>query len=350
MQMHSPFTKRAAFGLSTLMLVLYGCGSASGGLALPGAAPAAPAPEQVTFEATATFGSGKFILDDPKVGLADLPGYTATLTLSFDGTRDGKPQKWTKTYVMLAGAKPAVRQLTLQRTGDLTDLSTVNMAEQDGASYTWDDKSGCTATAIKTGDSLGDTFEPAGFLHYVVGAQDAGAETVNKIPSKHYTFDQLALGQDGVTESTGELWVATTGGYLVKYLLSSKGKADYFGQGVEGTLTQDYELTGVGAPVVLKLPDDCPPGIIDAPLMPDASQVESAPGSLSYQSATALKDVAAFYKKELPKLGWKAQSDTTVTDTDGFLHFVQGHQDLLLVLTAGSGTTTIDITLGRTAK
>ncbi len=94
----------------------------------------------------------------------------------------------------------------------------------------------------------------------MIGANDAGNETVNDIASEHYTFDQRALGQQDLTTSKGEMWVASDGGDVIKYVLSTKADATYFGEGIDGTLTMDYELTGANKPVKIQLPVRLPAG------------------------------------------------------------------------------------------
>src|SRR5579859_7099580 len=71
-----------------------------------------------------TFGSGSFNLPVTTVGLSDLSSYRATLALSFKGTKAGQPSQWSRTYVMLASQKPSVRQLTIDATGDTTNVAT----------------------------------------------------------------------------------------------------------------------------------------------------------------------------------------------------------------------------------
>ena len=133
--------------------------------------------EIVTAQADVVFGPGAFSLLDTRAGLSDLSSYKATLTLSFDGTRDGQPSQWSKTYVMLTTKVPIARQLTLEKTGDISDLDAVTMVEVDGAAYEKRGENACNANVIEEGNSLGERLEPAGFLNSVIGADEAGSET-----------------------------------------------------------------------------------------------------------------------------------------------------------------------------
>ena len=316
----------------------------------PGSGPSSSQSSGVTVHENVTFGSGPFNLPDPKVGLSDLSSYSATLTMSFSGTQNGQAQQWSRKYVMLASRQPAVRQLTVVDAGSSGASQSVYMAELDGADYAVQGQNACTASAVKPGNSLSDVGEPAGYLPYVLGANEAGTSTVNNVPAKHYTFDQLALGQQDLTQSTGELWVASDGGYVVKYLLTAQAKADYFGAGTEGTLTWDYELAGIGKPVTIQLPASCPGGMVNAPLLQGASNVVNIPGTLSYDTSTSLTDAAAFYQKQVPALGWTLQNTAAVQATKAFMEFQQGGNDMTVFITAKAGVTTVNILLTRIQK
>jgi hypothetical protein len=146
------------------------------------------------------------------------------------------------------------------------------------------------------------------------------------------------------------MWVASEGGYLVKYLLTTKGKAAYFGEGVEGTISFDYELTDINKPVQFSLPDDCPLGIVDAPKLPDASNVVEGPGILTFETSTSLKDAAAFYQKQLPDLGWKASGEPNITDVNALLIYTRGPETMSVVIAIDKDITKVRILLGRPQK
>lgn len=329
------------------LLVILACATLDGGETPTSEAPDTLSNEEINVHGNVVFGPGTFNYPLPTASLADLPSYKAVLTLSFDGTNAGQPQKWAKTFVMLTIQEPAGRQLTIEKTGDLADLEPVFMAESDGAAYEVLADQTCFADVIVDGQSLTDIFEPAGFLTGVIGAEEAGSEEVNGIPSMHYIFDERALGETDLAKSTGEMWVASEGGFIVKYLLTTQGSADYFGEGTEGTLTWDYELTDVNTPVTINLPEDCPAGMIDAPQLPDAANLEAYPGLLIYTTTSSVADAAAFYQEQLPTLGWEPTSAPDVFETLAVQDFIQGDQQLSVsVLAEDDGTTTVNLTLG----
>lgn len=342
--MQCPCTKRWMTFLAVPLLISLACNTLTNTVP-SGAETRGPSADAVEafINADVVYGAGPFILPDPKAGLAELSSYTATLTLNYDGTRDGNAEKWSKTYVMLATQDPAARQLTIETVGETSNPGAVFMAEMDGMDYEKLGEEVCSSTPIEQGNSLSDRLQPAAFLNFVVGADEAGSDTVNDVAANHYAFDELALGQQDVTESTGELWVATEGGYVVKYLLSSEGKSDFFGEGIEGTINFDYELTDVNQPVEIKLPTDCPPGLVDAPPLPDAKNVVNAGGVLTFTTATGLSDAVAFYQKQLPDLGWIAQGDPSISDTGALLFYTRAGKKMTVVIDTGDTGTRVDI-------
>jgi len=306
----------------------------------------APVSGELTIEGDVVYGPGAFNFPNTQAGLSDLTSYKATLVMSFDGTEAGQSQQWSKTYVMLAAKERETRQLTIEKTGNLSDLDAVFMAESDGAAYERHGQNVCSANVIEEGNSLSERLEPIGFMNGVIGADEAGNETVNDVAANHYTFDERAFGQLGIAQSTGEMWVATEGGYVVKYLLTTKGNADYFGEGIEGTITWDYELTDINQPLTITLPDNCPGGMVNAPLLADASNILNMPGILTYDTSSSLADAAAFYQKEIPSLGWEPVDEPAITDTTVLLDFIQGDKTLTIIITADDTGTTINLVTG----
>jgi hypothetical protein len=301
--------------------------------------------DELIVQTDMVFGPGDFILPETKAGLSELSSYKATLVMSFEGTREGSRQQWSKTYVMLVSTGPRARQLEVEKTGDISDPYPVLMAEADGAAYERVGENACSANVIEPENSLAENWEPAGFLSGVHGAEQAGSETVNNVAADHYTFDERALGQLDIAKSTGEMWVASDGGYLVKYILTTTGNAEYFGEGIEGTLTWDYELTEINQPLTIELPDDCPAGMVDAPQLPDASNVLNMPGVLSYDTASSLTDAAAFYQKQIPDLGWLLVGEPAITDTTALMDFTEGNQTMTVIIIVGDTGTNVQILL-----
>lgn len=315
--------------------------------------PDQPTPDSSAATATAlpadepeTFGPGAFDLDDPAAGLSSLTSYQATLTFAFNGTQAGQPVAWTRTYALLvSGAPAAARQVTIDVTG--AEPQQRWLAEAGGVQYERLNAAGCTAVVVAPGGSLAEQWELARFLNAAIGAEPAGSETVNDVPAAHYTFDQRAFGsQAPVHTAVGAVWVAEDGGYVVRYTLTVTGGADYFGEGIDGTLTWDYALTAANQPVTITVPADCPPGLIAAPMLPDAAAVQNEPGLLSYTTASSVADTAAFYQAELPARGWQLPAEPTIKDIVAMLRFVQDAQQLTVLIANDGSSTSVQLVLG----
>jgi len=347
-------------------------------LTVIGGTPVGPEPTQEAVEVDVVLGPGNFDLTDTRAGLDGLSTYKATLTVSFDGTKDGQPHQWSSTYEALYTKEPPARQVTIQQTGDTSEeepeLPAI-MAEKDGAAYEIGEDGSCTATVFDSQDPLMGLLDPAGLLAGVFGAEEAGQETVNGIATTHYTFDERALVQNGRNKSTGEMWVASEGGYIVRYLVTTKGNADYFGGDMDGTLTRYYQLTDINQPLTIELPADCPPGLVNVPLLSDASNVVNLPGLLAYDTRTSVLEARAFHEQELSKLGWQApayqlpedisqeeydrmlqemqqlqgfmQPTPTPDPSEAFLVFQQGDQLLYVLITLETTGTHVTITSSR---
>jgi len=349
---HIVFKKHTDSLLFILLLaaVLSACTSvpaSPSGNVTPGHTPGASNQQEITIERDINYGPGPFELPDPKVGLTDLSGYTATLTMAFDGTRGGNAEKWSKTYTMLAAKDPQARQWTIEKSRNGSNLESVFVAEIDGLDYERRGENACTATALREGNTLSERLEPTAFLSPVIGAEEAGTDRVNEVAANRYTFDQRALGEQDLTEATGEMWVASEGGYIVRYLLTRKAGTDYFGEGIEGTITLSYELTNPNQPVTIELPDDCPPGFVDAPLLPDASNTSNIPGVLSYDTSSSIAEASDFYGQNIPVLGWQAQGEPAITDTIAILTYQQADQLMMIIIKPGDAGAKVRITVSK---
>jgi hypothetical protein len=224
------------------------------------------------------------------------------------------------------------------------------MAEEAGTTFERLGAQACTARLIGDGDSFSEWLEPALILTSVIGAEQAGTERVNDLETDKYTFDERALGEDGFAESSGEMWVASEGGYVVRYLLTSRGGEDYFGEGIEGSLTWAYELTDVNQPLNVSVPADCPAGLVEAPLLPDASNVLNMPSVLTYDTASSPSEAAAFYEDQIPALGWSPLEEPTINETSAFLGFSKTGLVMSVIITSSEAGAKVHITLTRTQQ
>jgi len=339
--------KRLALFLLLLALMVGAC--AFGTPKPPGTAPAATS-DSNSGQVGITFGSGPFTLSDPSVGLADLPNYTARLTVSFDGTRDGQAEKWTRTDTLTVSRDPAARMVVITASGspEFDALNNTTKIEVSGTDYERRGDNPCTASvSSEGGDPALDDLAVA--LPGMIGADEAGSESVNGIEANQYTFNEQALGVGGTAHATGEVWVAAEGGYVVQYKLEVQGGPEYFGEGIDGTVRWDYDLD-TSSTASIAVPDGCPAGLIDAPVMDDAQHVQKLPSATMYETASDAASVLAFYQQELPALGWQQQGEPVAVEVMTRAAFVQGDQQLTLIITPlEAGGLKVRLLLGKVA-
>lgn len=199
---------------------------------------------------------------------------------------------------------------------------------------------------IEEENSISDRLEPAGFLNGVIGAEEAETETVNDVASDKYTFDERAFGQPDIAKSTGEMWGASDGGNIVKQVLTTEGNANYFGEEMEGTLSWNYELTDVYQPVTITLPENCPAGMVDDPLLPDASNTLNMPSLLAYDAASSVTN-ADFHQEQIPALGWMLVDVPTLAETNALMEFTQGNRMMTVIITPADPGTKVQIGLAK---
>lgn len=309
--------------------------------------PESPKAEPGTVDITFDYGPGTFNLLAPASQLAELSAYRSTLIMSFTGTESGQPSEWSNTYEMITSGDPAARQLTFTSpSGDGQDASVpVYRAEIAGTAYEKRGEAGCTSAGIFDGDSLA-RWEPATFLPGVTGAVESGRETVNGVPAVRYDFDERAFGSLPEATSTGQMWVASDGGYVVRYTLTTLGAAEYFGEASEGTLTFDYQLTDVNSAPTMALPSDCADGATDAPLLSDAVDVVRAPGLVSYTTSSTAEEAVAFYQDQLTAQGWNPVGDPTVGEIGTVQTFQRAPDELSVVVRGGDAGTTVRLVSG----
>jgi len=89
-----------------------------------------------------------------------------------------------------------------------------------------------------------------------------GQETVNGIPSNHYTFKVTGLGDYSgaeVKQADGEYWVALDGQYLVKYALVLEASTGPEGDPATEIMHGEYsfELKETNQPVNIVMPPEC---------------------------------------------------------------------------------------------
>jgi hypothetical protein len=136
--------------------------------------------------------------------------------------------------------------------------------------------------------------------------------------------------------------VAANGGYILKYTLSTSGGDTAFGDGIEGTLTQEYLLTEINATVLPALPEGCQ---LNVPVMADATNVIHSGYWLAFTTSASVADTSAFYHSQLPSYGWTLSLGQGTGEQNSFTEYTQGDQTIGVSISAGAEGTEVNVVL-----
>ncbi|HET7376208.1 MAG TPA: hypothetical protein VFK30_05840, partial [Anaerolineae bacterium] len=273
------------------------------------------APAVIATEVPANNPSGNLDLTDVSEGLDTLNSYQTTFTMSFDGTEDNKPKQWNWTTLEEFIKQPAAKHSKISSTNTGAADTTFESWDVNGKNFVQIGDT-CIQSDSSAPPTSSNTFTPSSIIGDIRGAQPLGAETVNGIPTQHFSVDVQRFAALGTyTDGKSEVWVATPGNYVVKYFFTATGQDTFFGGGTNssGTLRWDYEVNNVNQPINIAPPDACGKAAADIPILPDAKN-NSAMGDLTtYTSATVFDDAVNFYKTEMVKNGWTADANSSMS-------------------------------------
>ncbi len=301
-------------------------------------------------------------LANVSAGLGDLNSYKASFSMTFEGTdSSNKPTTSTLSFTEEFVKDPAAKRTVITGMGAMLggnsgtptpdqNSGTIESIEVGGKQYS---KMGdiCTQVTANSGPTANTMMDPNSIIGGVRGAQLVGNETVNGVPTAHYKIDASSLATLGYLNGDGDVWVAATGNYVVKYTFqaTSTGKEAFFGsaQGGEGTIKWDYEVTSVNQPISIQAPANCGGAAEDIPMMSDAQDQAAFGGMSTYSTPSKFADVAAFYDKEMKAQGWTESAEGAMsTDAMSMKNYTKDGRTVQVVITAdsSSGKTTVMIT------
>jgi hypothetical protein len=249
------------------------------------------------------------LLPEPLAGLVALENYQAVLTISFTGSADGQAVETRDSFTQSVWTSQEAVFTTIE-TVDQDNQPLYIVTGNVGEAY-YDQEGQEGACLVDWGPRAGDMppFLLAALLDPVGTAVSAGQEEVEGVATKHYTFDGVAVGLAEEAQGTGEIWIASDGGYVVKYSLEITAGEAYWGEGRQGTQRIEYLLSEVETRPDVAYPPGCLPVLSDMPAMEDARSIVRMPGSLNYLSNNSPDDIETFYSDLFGSRGWKMDSE-----------------------------------------
>jgi hypothetical protein len=297
-------------------------------------------------------------LPDLTGGLAGLNSYRSTFNMRFVG-KDAEGNAVEGTWET---EEDFTREPRAQRIFITTSGSAAGMTGQPGSfeiitigdmnymiSQDADGTTSCVSVSSGEESEMTQGLFTPDMMGGVSGAKYAGRETVNGISTKHYTWKENSLPVFGFTSASGDVWVATDGDYVVRYVAEASGSGTLFGASEEeGTISFEYNLTDVNGPLTIEAPADCETPATDIPIMPDAQDKATFGEMLSYSSPTAFADVVEFYKTEMVANGWQASGEPMEMEDFASLSFTKDGRTAQVMITfdADSNLTSVVVTTG----
>ncbi len=315
---------------SALLLLTTACGSSnapaetSGGSSAPAAAAATSAPAAtVAPTAAPTAESVAFSAED--IGkasdrLTELDSYQMNFTMSFEGKDNGETRTGSMTMVQQYIKEGGQQRITMTTDGSFPgadengggDIEMVMTADSNYMVMSSDGSEPQCIQSPRTGDQ-----EPpsAPFSPSELTEDNANitlvkrGEIINGIETDHYKIEeQVDTNKQGV--ASGDMWVATDGGYMVKYtgtytgndLFSTEDTTDS-----EGKATWEYTIDKINAVDDLSIPEACSAAAqanADIPTPEDASDLTVLGKMRTFASTQSVADLTSFYREQMPANGW----------------------------------------------
>ena len=287
-------------------------------------------------------------IDSRDTGLDQLKSYRASWKSAWETTKDGKTQQttwgWSEEYT----ADPQALHLIWKSTEDGVDKGGMELWQIGDTMYmvsaAEDGTTNCSSFSSSDPESglQKGTFSPS-MLGSLSGAKYVGRESVNGIATKHYKYDEKAASLAGFGKMSGESWVATDGGYVVKDTVNWEGGAGLFGAGTapgeSGKGNWTWELTDANGSFTITPPEGCENASKGLPILPDATDKTTMGDLTIYKTASKAADVVAFYQKEMVAAGWKQTGEPTNMEGFATVEFAKDAQKASITITTeGDGS------------
>jgi hypothetical protein len=267
-------------------------------------------------------GNNGELLPLPLTGLDKLTHYKASLTVSTqEQTSSGSVDRNEQYSLSVWPAEDAIFEM-IDSFDDANQPLKVTLGKVDQAGYfLWNGDSGCQVTWASENIKI-DATDLSPFLYELESGTPAGDESVAGIETHAYQINFDSVGVQGI-QADGEIWLAASGGFLVKYHLVLTGDQALFGSDGKGSRTIDYELSEINNGTPVTYPGDCLPVLTDIPASDDAQGIQRMPDDLSYISASTSDQLQAFYEKYFSSQGWVEESENDLATGEKDFLFTQ---------------------------
>jgi hypothetical protein len=350
--------------LAAALLLLVACNNATPTVSIPTlpptgtAMPATSASSMSTSKAGPTFVPAAAIMPDTQSGrdsLAALRSYRSRFIYSFEGKNEqGELQRGVVAVLQEVRNTNGDRHTRWTITGDPVGSNSAGAGASildwytvDGLTYlyTADSELKCASVSSDKGILAPVTnFSLSDVIGGIENAQliETGPIT-NEVMSDHYTFDQPDAAAYGYNSAAGDVWVAQTGEYVIRYIGHATGENGPLGKLTDGTFEWEYNLEEVNKLEAIILPEECEDQkpATDIPLPSNATNKINFGQLTTFNSPDKFTEVAAFFSKVLPEHGWTAGEVYSRGDQAKLNFTKDGRKLLITIMLEQSGGSTV---------
>ncbi len=281
----------------------------------------------------------------------DIDSYRYTMTVQFEGT-DIAGAATNRVFVLATAfqKEPPASDISIRFEGmDLGDdvpAGDIRFVVLDGSTFASIPGLGCVTNPpnMDPEDFLAGAFSPPDELfEELADAEQIGTTTYEGYDVEIYEVDEEGLelaADESFDEATGQFYYSPDLDAVLFFEMSGTGSQNFFEDGDQGDVRLEFAISDINDPVEVAIPDDCsesaagPEGV---PIADDATNLFSATGLASYQSAQDPADIVAFYQTELAAEGWTETEPPFSSAGTTLLQYEMGDR-LLVVTVAPEGT------------
>jgi hypothetical protein len=291
-------------------------------------------------------------LTDREAALKDLKSYRASMKLEWSGTRDGKPAAftWESTEEFTSDPKASHTKFVSSDSTDADRMGSMEIYNFGEQSYivttNGEGEMSCTAFSSADNKAAQNLISPSS-MGSIRGGKYQGTESVNGVRTKHYRYDEKGAGMFGISRLTGDVYVATDGGYAVKDTATWEGAL--FGLGDEekdlGKGSWTWEIRDINQKFEIQPPEGCESAAGDIPVMSDATEKATFGDMISYKTPSKFDVVAKFYETEMARAGWAPEGEGMKTEGFATMGFKRDDQQANIMLSSEGDMTSVLITV-----
>jgi hypothetical protein len=272
-------------------------------------------------------------------GLQGLDSYRSHLKMAFEGTADGEAESGVYEMDVETVRDPFAQRIVIQGGFVGDGFESVQIGDRR---YVVFGEGQCISSSTDEGDAMdAEVFEPDDVIGGLENARRVRPdERVNGIPCRHYAFDETNVAWGAFTHAEGEMWVAVDGEYVVKYTLQADGENPITGDDA-GHVEWEYEIRDVNEPVTIEPPAGCDATEGEFPIMPDATDLTTMGGMVTYTSASSFDDVQAFYEEQMTADGWSDSGDSFTSPGSAMLNYAKEGRTAMITLTSEDGAVSV---------